>query len=339
MSYIRHGYLLGLCLFITTFLGCTIVDVDNRVQLSSGEIFVLDIARNNVNRFAQKNVFYRFPIWSSDGSKLAYRADNNIHYVDVQSGFSEELVKSEFSTFFSVNYDWSPDGKELAYLEENDNADLTLNIINIETKQVIKSIFIGGNLFYSAIDWSPRGDYVIIYSGNKDARLVDLRNETVEVIEGIGGSISIAWCPNGEAFAYSTVAPQELLKYDTSLYNVGTKERLEITDLDASQISWSEDGTTMAFVSRLDNIYHLYTLEIGAGPVEVFTRNDKIRLLGWSSDDSELLFINPDSKRLSSITLETGEIKNLSRRSFQESNWIRLSPDKTRLVFGIQIFS
>jgi len=81
------------------------------------DIWLYELARDLWTRFTFEPVIHRFPVWSPDGSRLAFSANRKGHMDIYQksssgAGGEESLLESNLD---KVPTDWSSDGKSLAY--------------------------------------------------------------------------------------------------------------------------------------------------------------------------------------------------------------------------------
>jgi hypothetical protein len=83
------------------------------------DIWLYDIARGLKTRFTTDPAVDQFPVWSPDGSRIAFSSDRMGHidlFQKAISGAGVEEVLFE-SPEAKVPYDWSSDGKYIAYAE------------------------------------------------------------------------------------------------------------------------------------------------------------------------------------------------------------------------------
>jgi Tol biopolymer transport system component len=84
-------------------------------QAGAGDVWLLDLARGNESRFTLGGGFNAYPVWSPDGTKIAYyglRGGTGSVYIKPRNGSGEEKVLPQVPNF-DAPYDWSSDGQYL----------------------------------------------------------------------------------------------------------------------------------------------------------------------------------------------------------------------------------
>ena len=93
------------------------VAVDNVDVQGNRDIWIIELARGNTTRFTFDPALELWPVWSPDGSRVAF-ASNRSGTMDLYqrsasgTGTEEVLLKSELA---KTPYDWSKDGRYLLY--------------------------------------------------------------------------------------------------------------------------------------------------------------------------------------------------------------------------------
>ena len=95
-------------------------------QSGARDIWLLDIARNTPTRFTFDAAENGIPIWSPDGSRIAFVADRdgtgNLYEKSANGAGSEEpLLKTNERKFL---HDWSRDGKFISYSNQSQSTNI-----------------------------------------------------------------------------------------------------------------------------------------------------------------------------------------------------------------------
>lgn len=141
--------------------------------VSRGEVFVTSVEGAQTKRITNTPQQERMVQWSADGKKLIYAAERNDNWDIYVTSISrkeepyfyastilkeEALINSEAEEFLPK---FSPDGKEVAYLENRNS----LKILNLATKKTRTLLPMGRNFSYADGDidfsWSPDSKYII----------------------------------------------------------------------------------------------------------------------------------------------------------------------------------
>ena len=85
-------------------------------QTATPDIWIADLVRGNFSRFAFHPRWEVYPVWSPDGTRIAFGSDRTPPtqlYVKPTAGGAEERVLD--TTYDAYPTDWSPDGRFLIY--------------------------------------------------------------------------------------------------------------------------------------------------------------------------------------------------------------------------------
>ncbi len=141
--------------------------------VTRGEIFVTSVEGGQTKRITNTPQQERMIEWSADGKRLIYAAERNDNW-DI---YTTTIVRKEEPYFYAATVlkeepliattaeeflpKYSPDGKEVAYLENRN----VLKVYNIASKQSRTLIPKGHNFSYADGDldfnWSPDGKYIL----------------------------------------------------------------------------------------------------------------------------------------------------------------------------------
>lgn len=191
--------------------------------IARGEVFVTSVNYGTTKRITNTPEQERGVSFSPDGKTLLYASERNGSWnlyqtkviSQVETNFTnstllkeEVVLESEPETFQAK---FSPDGKEIAFLEER----TTLRVLNLKTKK-IRTILDGKwNYSYSDgdqnYDWSPDGKWFLVdflphTLFMPDIALVDAEgNQTIKNLTESGyADRSAQWVLNGEAMIWFT---------------------------------------------------------------------------------------------------------------------------------------
>jgi len=242
------------------------------------------------------------PIWSPDGTKIAFTSDrygnDDVFVLHLDSGTVQRL------TYFSGRdraLGWLPDGS--------------------------------GVVFESRRDWEPYGvqwvAYVALLKGGTPHRLWDVAGTPVAIAPD-GKRVAFvrrdsAWWRKG----YKGSAQGDLW-----LGVLGTKQftRLTQTDTPDSWPMWSADGRTLYFVSERDGTFNLYAMEVDSRRVRQLTRfkDDGVRFPQISAQGTVITF--EQGMEVWRLDLKSGAQRPIAL--FAPAQDARLNPEVVRTFSG-----
>jgi TolB protein len=187
---------------------------------------------------------------------------------------------------------WSPDGKRIAYMSYK-NYTAGLYILDLEAGKVIPVSTRGVN---SAPSFSPDGKKLAFCStmdGNSEIYVADASGKNIRRLT-FNPSIdtSPAWSPTSREIAFEsdrsgTDQPQIYIM-DAEGSNV---RRVSFGANYCTQPAWSPAGDRIAYVSRVENIFDLYVLNLRNNQIIKLTEsNARNESPNWSPDGLHLVF-------------------------------------------------
>ncbi len=123
------------------------------------ELYLMDLRGGPWERLTKNNnAIYRYGGWTRDGRKIAYASNErdpsafDIHVLDMVTREAEIIFKGGGRWEAA---DWSPDGRYLALLKYNSNADNDLYLYDTLTTELTHMTAHEGNAMSSAPEWLP----------------------------------------------------------------------------------------------------------------------------------------------------------------------------------------
>lgn len=145
------------------------------------DLYVIDSGGGNLSNITNSSDWEGNPKWSPDGKKIIYTlsfdtegtyesinvtfSHQQLFVMDIdesnQNRLSNDTSKSQNSTYIG-RYSWSPDGKKVVYVEDNN-----IYIINADGSNRKEIIGTGDTRSNSLPTWSPDGQWISFLSNEK----------------------------------------------------------------------------------------------------------------------------------------------------------------------------
>jgi hypothetical protein len=242
--------------------------------------------------------------WLPGARQIAFMNQEGIYVIDNDGG-SPELIRSFNAADEPGQIAWSPDGQKIAFT-------IASEIFTMDIDGAGMAWLVDMGVFIADLVWSPDGRQIALvapelYVLNRDGSgLKDLAPELQNNQGNYRVNPGIQWSPAGQQIAFGTYNGLYLANTD----GTGAKQLTSSQGNNASQASWSPDGTRIAYESSF---------------------NCGEDLLGTCQDRYEINVINADG---------TGLV-NLSRQELQlvGNLWSVVMPDLIHLILLPGLFS
>jgi len=178
-----------------------------------GEIFSVPAENGTVINLTQSpGVAERFPSWSPNGKYIAYFSDRSGEYQltvrDMENPTAEKKL-TNFDSGYRYNTYWSPDSKQLVFIDQT----MTINLYDMDKDQLKKvdkqKWLYEGALNRFSVSWSPDSRYVC-YAKDLDNRssaiaIYDTKEGKIhQVTSGYYNDMSPAFDPGGKYLFFLT---------------------------------------------------------------------------------------------------------------------------------------
>jgi hypothetical protein len=248
--------------------------------------------------------FHLAPVVSPDGNHILFYSSRGLHnelFVAEKKGdkwesrsliSGEETPGLESLPLLSASTDWSPDGKQVAFVATEEGRD-ALQIYDVARHKIVKKLKC--ELFSIANpNYSPDGRYLVfsgLEGGQEDLFLIEVSTgHLTRLTQDAYSERTPRFAPQGDAIVYATDrGPQtDMHALQFGSWNLARMAlRTEGDGLAADRVEvleqsegndfapiWSPDGQTVAFVSDRDGTYQVYSMDIASGVVNRRTHFD-----------------------------------------------------------------
>lgn len=237
-----------------------------------GSLFVRDRDGSNYRELISvPGVSVSRPVWSPDGSKIAFVARTeegsqgrrftrmHIHVVGADGTGAAQLTSGAVEDNTPT---WSPDGRKLAFgrqtwteetAEGRRGTEWFIATIDADGRNLTE--LTRGPFSESTPSWSPDGTRIALV-WNRQLAVMDpdgTNVETLPVDRVHNGWSKLSWSPDGTQLAFSVLEERAGRpvsgQSNIAVYDFSTKKLREITDLDGEEINpdWSADGQLILF--------------------------------------------------------------------------------------------
>ena len=182
----------------------------------SYEIVMSNIDGGEIRRLTQNEHFDNYPVWSPDGTRLAFISDRDrgggswttkgtLTILTIATGESTELELSIGKRVAAYPPVWSPDGEEIAFIANEEQFPPTVYIVNADGSGLRR---ISSAL--SVPSWSPDGERIALVAPTSDGGTTALqtfaRDGSDRVSVAAVGAMreyehrlgSVYWSPEGD---------------------------------------------------------------------------------------------------------------------------------------------
>jgi Tol biopolymer transport system component len=257
-------------------------------------------------------VDYYDPVWSPDGSRIAFRSEcgNRVDlYVVDPDGINRVDVTSNAPDQRTLEFDWSPDSKKIAFSRQSSSGAHAKDIFLFDLETREESILVHGadDVQAGNPQWSPDYKYLAFTVVNPgrfttDLHIFDLgekRSYAKTQNPDATGVGTFKWSPDGRKIAYrgsffdnenlfvTGVTPEDEPK---CLAEIGH------TDRDLHDFKWSPDSKKVVYVTGPHEELGAERMIVAEDPgwgsrqLEEGPANSTIKRVHWSLDSDHLIY-------------------------------------------------
>jgi serine/threonine-protein kinase len=177
------------------------------IEENTTDVLVYDLARDAFMRLAFGGDDHG-PVWSPDGKRIAFESGRaSTHHLFVRaadgSGDDRQVTTGESHQYLN---DWSPDGKQLMFIEFDVDTGADLWVVDVDGKAPPRS-FLRTPFVEKQAVFSPNGTWVAYVSNESGVNEVYVRafpDAGAKVQISVGGGEEPAWSRSGKTLYYRT---------------------------------------------------------------------------------------------------------------------------------------
>jgi len=303
-------------------------------------------ARSTLVRLTNNKAMDGEPVWSPDGSKIAFwsnRDGKNDIYVMDADGSNVKRLTNNLSD--DVGPRWSPDGRKILFDSDRDG---NREAYVMDADGGNQTRLTNSNAFDSATSWSPDGSK-IAFASNRDSNNpygFDAYNFDIYVMNADGSGVKRIvddpeydaepkWSPDGRKMLFVTGRNGNFDVYEMNPDGTGQRNLTADNDKADGAAAWSLDGRSIAFVRRIEGKDQIYLMDADGNNLKRVTNNSANNSRpSWSPDGSKLLFQTDRDGNLEIYVMSVdGELLQLTNDPADDLSpaW---SPDGSQIAFS-----
>jgi len=271
------------------------------ISTNDGGVYVRDVASGEVQQLASglPSVWNYFPIWSPDGRRLAFSAEDRetkvmaVRIVEVRSGESTVVPGTTVDGWIDVE-DWSRDGRH--FLCNTGEEQISLIAVDDGSKIALTdSAYLGNGAL------SPDGRFVAYAVGTEEDAQIFIQpvmgGPRRQITSTPGGNYRPQWDPDGSAIAWQ--GPSGIWVLPISDGQPSGNARLAVSANRITVRRWIRSGLYYSQFTDAGQRSVPYQVPMdvgtgrpGAGGVQVVTgdRPDSVTAFAWSPDMRRIAF-------------------------------------------------
>ena len=250
------------------------------------EIVVRKIDGTDPRRLTENIVMDRYPVWSPDGSRIAFARTARDRGWGIPDGVPVGIVvaaadgsdQRTITDQWASSIAWSPDGQRLAFLQ----VDGAAYIVGADGSNLMR---LGGRGVTDAPAWSPDGSLVAFGRSGEDISDIVISSPDGSDQGAIVGLRGISlWTSDGSDVRFSAI-PE----------STDSGEQRVAADLVAASIAWSPDGSEVRFVGSLASMESddgapayagIFSVGVDGTDMRIIAEIEWPSLVSWSPDGS-----------------------------------------------------
>ncbi|MBE0690929.1 MAG: PD40 domain-containing protein [Anaerolineae bacterium] len=270
------------------------------------DLMLADVTRAlTINLTRTPDTHEEHAAWSADGALLAFirqdMASNQLRQVCIRRLPAAAQVCLPAVALWDDYPRWSPDGGRLLIESIDETFGAELYRLSIDDGSAEPLTRAAGN--DAQASWSPDGRRIVFMTFREGLRKLYLMSSGGGPVRALtspdSNAINPAWSPDGRRIAYVTDRDigEEIYLIDVDCLDDlacdGASSRLTHLQALTTDLHWSSDGETLAFVSMSDGDFDVYTLEIESGDLRQWTHDPEVdEDPAWSPGGEALAFIS-----------------------------------------------
>jgi Tol biopolymer transport system component len=217
------------------------------------------------------------PTWSWDHKQLAFVrtrvGSDNVEHADIflmnGDGSNKRWARTALPYFEMFEPSWSPDGKRLVMTTRlgNSSADIYLATMELGS-DTVRYVAPKGKLriYGRQASWDPTGTSIIYldYLGTSVHQLVPGGTDVV-LVSGYWGIRDAVLSPDGKRLAFTRLVSSDNPEIFVRDLVAKTTKRLTTNAAQDYNVTWSPDGTRLAFLSTRSGQYQVWSMSAATG--------------------------------------------------------------------------